>query len=297
MNGITHQTRDACLKEFANSKLDLLRGKIPFWMESPTDEMCKNDNKPSAKEREALRTYLNASITCGKFMIPDQFAIIHRNLNEKSRREAEFNVSKKYKSEIQPLIDGKITYAEYFKRKTLYLNDFLKKNGIDPKSLDTKQSAPKRYETYIESWLGQYKSNWPANSPWWGFYYYAIATAKDVDNGKISDQNAAKLIEDKRLKVEQEVAAHSAPKVVTLNCSISGYGVNGEKALTINYTNMQVNGQKAEFYENDILWTEQSSDGIVYHCTLNRLSGFINISIDNFPNLITGRCAPATKQF
>jgi len=156
-----------------------------------------------------------------------------------------------------------------------------------------------RYQKQIESWLDPFKSSYTADSPWWGFYSYAIAEAKDVDSGKISEQEAAKMIDERRLKLNQEIASTSVPKLATLNCLlVSGNGEQNEIGLTIDYTNMQVNGYKAEFHENVIRWSIPATNGSTkFYESLNRLSGFYNSGSDQFPSLWTGHCAPATKQF
>ena len=105
------------------------------------------------------------------------------------------------------------------------------------------------------------------------------------------------MIEERRLKINQELADKATPKLVTLNCSLSlKNGEQHEMAVTLDYTNLTANGNKAEFYENEIRWSYSLSNGNTYHETLNRLSGFYNVFTDQFV-LGTGRCVPATKQF
>lgn len=290
------EIKAGCIKEFANHNLDLLRGKMPMWniwMENPTNEMRSNENKPNAAEKTALRAYLKARYAC------DSLFDLALESDDNARKRADHELKKQLDNEINPLINGKITFAEYARRKD---QDEKETNEIGAKiekelSAKALQIDPKRYENYIESWLAPSKPNYPANSPWWGFYSDAIATAKDVDSGKLSDESAWKLIDERRLKFNQELAALSAPKLVTLNCAMTGKdGRQVEKALTIDYTNTQVNGQKAEFYENEIHWS--TNNGTTnYYFTLNRLSGFLNASSDRFPGVWAGRCAPATKQF
>ena len=292
--GVTHETYVACVNEFANKKLDPIRSKIPFWLlNGATDAMQKNFNIPTKEEKIALKAYLNASITCDTLTTAD----ILKN-DEKKQHETNLRKVESLKEELQPLIDGKITYAEYLRRQDKKGEKALKSMGFDPNEFTQKPIDPKRYQNFVESWLGQYKANYPANSPWWTLYYYAIGIAKDVDKGKMSDENAAKLIEEKRLKVNQEMAALTAPKVVNLNCSVtSSGGSQNEIALTIDYTNMQVNGFKAEFYENEIRWTVPDPVNPDSHFTLNRLSGFVSGGTYQSSNLVTGHCTQATRQF
>ena len=158
--------------------------------------------------------------------------------------------------------------------------------------------ASKSFELSVWMWLDPLKPNWPAASPWWGFYNYAIAIAKNVDSGKISDEAGRKLIEERRLALNQELAAAAAPKVVTLNCALSGPdGKPVERAIMIDYSNLKVSGYPANFYENEIRWSYKTGAGANVNNTLNRLSGFLQIGDEEFPALITGRCVPGVKQF
>lgn|GEM_PF-1365825 len=290
--GITNETYVACVNEFTNKKLDPVRNKIPFWyLNVGTDSMRNNTNKPTAQEKEALQAYLNANIVCDALSNADLFPN-----DEKKQNEKNISQEKSLKKELQPLIDGKITYAEYSLRQDQKIKTDLKSLGLDPNIYDPKPVDPKRYQNFIESWLGPYKVNYPENSPWWSLYYYAVGIAKEVDKGKISDENAAKLIEVKRIKVNEEIAALSAPKIVTLNCSVTlSGGERRDMVLAIDYTNLQVNGYKAEFSENIIRWTVPDPVNPDGHYTLNRLSGFLNIGNYQFSSLISGYCAPATS--
>ena len=79
-------------------------------------------------------------------------------------------------------------------------------------------------------------------------------------------------------------------KLATLNCTLSFFNNTvQERGVTIDYTNMMVDGFEAKFYENEIRWTQNSLKFF-----LNRLSGFI--SIDG-GKLATGHCVPAVKKF
>jgi hypothetical protein len=94
-----------------------------------------------------------------------------------------------------------------------------------------------------------------------------------------------------------------APKVLTLNCTMEASEIGGislpafDQPLTIDFTNNTVNGNKAEFYENEIRWTYQTTSGSNFNAKLNRLSGSYSYGNDQFPILRTGHCAPATRQF
>lgn len=282
----TTSITDTCTKGYANSKIDPVRDKIYIVGSQLTDDMLKDKSKPNAIEKEALRVYVDAEVACAKSL----YAIAFKD-NEQMRLAQDIQAKKRIEAETRPLINGKITYAEYNRRQDQKLKDAeerMKEAGFDH-----------RYENYVEAWLSPNKSAYPSGSPWWGFYNYAIATAKDVDRGKISEEEAAKLIEDKRLKVNEEIAASAAPKVTTLNCPVHGpAGEQGDIPIAIDYTNMKVNGRKADFYENSIRWSIPSTDGSSdTDFTLNRLSGFINVGSDQFPSLMSGYCAPATKKF
>jgi len=282
-------TQQACDKVYSDKKLDPLRGKMPtdgagVW----TDEMSKNDLKPNAEEKSALRAYLQAEIACQRLIN----AYIFEN-DEITRRTADRDAEALFTKRISPLKSGKITYAEYFRRidqaGQKWLTKYQKEHGIDPQ----------RYEHAIESWLAPFKSNYAANSPWWGFYSDAIATAKDVDGGKISEATGQKLIDDRRLKFNQELADSSAQKLTNLNCVINSDTMQQrEFALEIDYDNKKVNGRNAEFYDNEIRWyLRTDSDGIKIFNVLNRLSGFLSFQTDQARVMGAARCTIAVKQF
>lgn len=232
---------DACAKEFANHRLDPLRGKIPIWREEPTDEMRKNENKPNAAEKNALRAYYNAEIACNKSFSADQVSTAN------SRHTADI--------EINPLRNGKITFAEYIRRHTL------RQDQINNDVASMVASYPG-----MENWTPTPGPSGPT----------PMAATVATPSGPLAVQ-----------------------KVVSLNCLLTvKNGQSREIALTIDYTNMQVSGHKAEFYENEIRWEQGMDDGSPnYHSILNRLSGFLTVGDSTVLSIFTGRCAPAAKRF
>jgi len=123
-------TQQACDKVYSDKKLDPLRGKMPtdgagVW----TDEMSKNDLKPNAEEKSALRAYLQAEIACQRLIN----AYIFEN-DEITRRTADRDAEALFTKRISPLKSGKITYAEYFRRidqaGQKWLTKYQKEHGI-----------------------------------------------------------------------------------------------------------------------------------------------------------------------
>jgi len=105
---------------------------------------------------------------------------------------------------------------------------------------------------------------------------------------------------DKRTaEISHQVAEQPKPNITTLNCSVSvGDQPHNEFGIVIDYTNQTVNGHKASFNENQIVWSFQNNSGGTTSDTLNRFSGFIKIQIGGTTTMsATGRCAPATRQF
>lgn len=287
----TTSIMDTCAEEYASSKIDPVRNKIAILGSPVTDDMLKNKSKPSAEEKKTLRAYMVAEISCTKSLN----AIVFKD-NEKMRLAKDGQVKKNVEVNIKPLIDEKIAYAEYnkhaeqaFKRGKEAAKKVLMEAGIDSHW----------YENHFEAQFGSGKSAYPPSSPWWGFYNYAIAIAKDMDSGKIAYEEGNKLINDRLAKVNQVIADGAARTVVTLNCLV--HGPNGEQVeipMTIDYTNMKVDGYKADFNVNLIRWSIPSTDGSsdTYYA-LNRLSGFLNVGNNQLPSFMTGYCSPAQRQF
>jgi hypothetical protein len=285
-----------CAKVFANKKIDPLRGKIPIWGDytfAEIDKMQKNENRPTASEIKALRVFINASLACNKEKFEETYAQYNKadgkadsEANMRRRKTVEEETNNKFnrflEATLMPLARGEITYADYMRRRSMLMA-----------ALAETANDSNTFQTYIESWLGPMREKFPADSPWQGFYNYAISVAKDVDSLKISKEEGNKLIEDRRLKINQEIASASSPKVTTLNCTlILNNGQRSDIPLTLDYTNSTVNGFKAQIQETDIYWSSGE-----YRNSLNRLSGFINITSEKLHNPLSGKCVHAEKKF
>lgn len=58
------QWQKRCDQEFSNPKLSLLRGKIAYWSANITDEMLKNEQRPTKGEQSALKVFYAATDRC-----------------------------------------------------------------------------------------------------------------------------------------------------------------------------------------------------------------------------------------
>ena len=156
------------------------------------------------------------------------------------------------------------------------------------------------YENNVRSWLAPFIEKNPGNPDIAAFYEEAIATARNVDAGRLAPQTANKIIEEKRIRLNRQLAAkgmHSvtadaAPDILELNCTVTlPDGRQRTSLLTIDYVNATVNGSKAAFDEKEIRWTQTESVGTTeLHQTLNRTSGFYSIGTGEFTGLWTGHC-------
>jgi len=71
--GTTKEAQAACAREFASSKLDPLRSKLPVsWGQTATEGMRKNNVKPSLAERAAVQAFIDADIACQRYVAIDR---------------------------------------------------------------------------------------------------------------------------------------------------------------------------------------------------------------------------------
>lgn len=253
-------------------------------LSNPTAEMRANEIVPTAKERAALPAYFSAESGCSRLWVAD-FLRESGNTQSLPKPLGPFE-------EERLLQGGKISYAEYFRRRDMRVEagveDAMKAHGLTNHA----------YQDAVEGWLAPFKTNYFADSPWWTFYSFALEKARDADAGKISQKEAQDLIESRRLKVNEEMAAQTAASLVSLNCEMTaGPGQTRDMALVMDYSNKQVNRFPATFTETTVTWSTGSAGSGTYNYQLNRLSGFLNVGTEQFPVLSTGRCAPAKRKF
>ncbi|MBE0619667.1 MAG: hypothetical protein IH605_03670 [Burkholderiales bacterium] len=98
----------ACKEVYANSNIDPVRDKIAFEGNPATDDMLKNKSKPNTEEKKALRAFIYAEVASEKCLD----AIFYRD-DENARHALVVERKKEIETNIKPLINGKITYAEY----------------------------------------------------------------------------------------------------------------------------------------------------------------------------------------
>lgn len=275
-----------CLRAYANPALGPLRGKMPMDIDAePSGEMLLNKSVPTANERMALPAYLIAERYCARLFLAD---ISNKPLDTQAPTK---NIAPD--EEFELLQTGKISYAEYFQLAHLRIQGLIGKLPNNP------TSASHAYEGYIDGWLTPSKSQYPEGSPWWDFYNYSITTAREVDSGKIAQNEGQRLIEAHRLKFNDELAAQTKTIAsATLNCSITdSQNANRDTPVTLDYSRKLANNYHAEFSDTWITWTSTAADGVEYHNALNRLSGSLSVGTSQYPALLAGHCAPAKQQF
>lgn len=274
---------EICTSYQSDKRLDPIRGKFALGEGAMrfaviTDEMKRNESKPTQVERKALQIYHLGQTACLKALT---------DTKQQYHVDAADPISAKPYVESQLalrlLIDAKISYADYYRRIEKASNLMIEQ---------TLQASGKKE---IEAWLTESSKSWPSNSPLWDFYNYSMQIAKDLGDGKISRQTANELIEAKRVSVNQEIAASLMPKTATLNCSFEMSGITQEIPLRIDYTKKSVDGNKAIFTETEIMWKSSSKDGTVFANILNRISG--NLITSGYEALLQAHCLPAVKQF
>lgn len=282
---ITEATTSACSRGYAAPVLAPLRGKMPMTvLSNPTAEMRADEIVPTAKERAALPAYFAAESACSRLWVADF-------LREAGSTQQLPKPVGRFEEELL-LQGGKISYAEYFRRR-----DRRVEAGVED-AMKTHGLTNHAFQDWVETWLTPFKPNYSTDSPWWNFYNFAIERARDADAGKISQKEAQDLIESRRLKVNEEMAAQTAASLVNLNCEMTaGPGQTRDMALVMDYPNKQVNRFPATFTETTVTWSSGSAGNGTYNYQLNRLSGFLNVGTEQFPALSTGRCAPAKRKF
>ena len=283
--GITQETIDSCASAYAVKSLTPLRGKMPMgFADKPTAEMRANEKVPSSAERAAFAAYLTAQDNCNAMAGADMDRFLGKVPDEPKRLEPD--------DEFKQLQAGKMTYGEYFR-----ISDRTSEARA-AKALKFMEQDSHSYQNFIEAWLAPSKVTYPQGSPWWDFYRYSIATAKDVDAGKLAQAEGQNLIEARRLKLNSELAGQSTEGQATLNCNISdGDKLRVERAILLDYGRKQVNGLPALFSDTVITWDSDATGGGKLHNNLNRLSGFISVGSTEYPVMFSGYCAPAKKQF
>ena len=283
--GVTQETIDSCASAYTVKSLTPLRGKMPMgFAEKPTAEMRANDKVPSPSERTAFAAYLAARDKCNAMASADTDRFLGKVPDASTRREPD--------DEFKQLQAGKLTYSEYFR-----ISDRTSETRV-AKAVKFMEQDTHSYQNFIEAWLAPSKAMYPQGSPWWDFYRYSIATAMDVDAGKLAQAEGQGLIEARRLKLNAELTGQPAESQATLNCNVSdGDKLRVERAILLDYGRKQVNGLPALFSDTGITWDSDATGGGKLHHNLNRLSGFISVGSTEYPVMFSGYCTPAKKQF
>jgi hypothetical protein len=275
--------RDAianCRSYNAHPKLDAIRSRIPFDGNEPTKVMRTYEKKPNAAERAALEVYKEVQLACAA-----ELAKAESPTDAKAQDEIIAAYKLWIAERVDPLLTGRITFAEYLRRED--------KRNADAKAA-FKRANSFRAET--ERWLGGGSPDARSSSFWPEFTRDALAIAERVDSGLIPREEGSRLLEERRHRFNNDLATASQ---VTLNCAYQGSdGRRMDGPVVIDYMRQQVNGFSAQFSDTMIQWETSSSDGrIKYTNTLNRLSGFTSIGSGEFPTLFTGQCSTAKRQF
>lgn len=228
--GVTQETIDSCASAYAAESLSPLRGRMPMgFAAKPTTEMRATERVPSVAERAAFPAYLDARVRCNIMAGADMDRILGKVPDVTTRQEPD--------DEFKQLQAGKLTYGEYFR-----ISD-RNSDARTAKVLKYMEQDSHSYQIVVEAWLAPGKSSYPQGSPWWDFYKYSIATARDVDAGKLAQADGQMLIEARRLKLNSELAGPSAENQATLNCNVSdGDKLRVEQAILLDYSRKQVNG-------------------------------------------------------
>ena len=289
------EAKKICTQAFSDSELLSLFEKVPIPEDGPiTESMLNLDRRPTAKEKAALHVYYVAHKNC---LNAWSNAILHFQLyigatiNEVDDMKKAHQKSNEHElNNTHLLAEGKLTFAEYNSKENQRREDA----RVEGKKGYELMLLRKNYQANIKAWLDPFKSVNAKNLPWQEFYKEAIEIAQEVKNGKIEPQIADKMIEDKRLALNQSM---DKAKRVTLNCTSMKMSSSNKQLpdspVTIDFTKSTVNGVSATINEDTISWATSTKEIII----INRLSGFISIGTDQFPALITGHCAPAQRQF
>jgi S1-C subfamily serine protease len=87
-------------------------------------------------------------------------------------------------------------------------------------------------------------------------------------------------------------------KTIQLICKVANNSIQMQKdfMLELDYRNRTANGYSANITDAEVSWEASNKEGTKYYYVLNRYSGSIVISTDEFPNVLSGKCYLATER-
>lgn len=267
-----------CEKGLSDPALDPLRSRMPIGLTAETtDDMRRHRRKVTMSERTALAKLREINLGCA-----DALAAVSFPDNQSQRDLMNSMYQKRLDESLQPLMDGRITFAEYLDREALATAE-----------LNAQIRAQRLFTKDVQEWLAGLGPGFAGVHLWDELVAAALAIAANVDGGRLGFDEGRKQIESAYVRFKANLEAQK----VTLSCVLAApNGFRGETPVVIDYARSQVNGLAARVTENIISWQQQAGN-YLYNYSINRLTGTVNVSAGDFPQLFTGPCTIASRKF